>query len=26
VRELYEIVKRNAGGELPYYEGLPNAK
>jgi len=25
-RQLYEIVKRNAGGELPYYGGLPNVK
>lgn len=23
-RQLYEIVKRKAGGELPYYGGLPN--
>jgi len=23
VKQLYEIVKRNAGGELPYYSGLP---
>jgi arylsulfatase A-like enzyme len=23
VKQLYELVKRNAGGELPYYSGLP---
>lgn len=25
-RQLYEIVKRQAGGELPYYGGLPNVE
>jgi len=26
VRQLFELVKQRAGGELPYYSGLPNSK